>query len=84
MSIQLTIPDSIADAMRLPPDERAAQLGRELAVALYARGILSFGKARELAALDGYDFGRLLGERGIARHYGDLDLRDDLRYARGE
>jgi len=84
MSIQLEIPDSVAQAMRLPPDDRAAQLRRELAVALYGRGILSFGKARELAGMDVYDFGRLLGERGIPRHYSEDDLRDDVAYARGE
>jgi predicted HTH domain antitoxin len=84
MAIQLEIPTSVADAMRLPPDDRPDQLRRELAVALYARGILSFGKARELARMDVYEFGRLLGERQIPRHYDDDDLREDLAYARGE
>jgi len=54
----------------------------ELAVALYARGILSFGKARELCGLSKYEFGLLLGHRGIPRHYAADDLRDDVTYAR--
>ncbi|MBU4224990.1 MAG: UPF0175 family protein, partial [Chloroflexi bacterium] len=45
---------------------------------------LSFGKARELAGMGKYEFGRLLGERGIPRHYGREELEDDLAYARGE
>jgi predicted HTH domain antitoxin len=54
----------------------------ELAVALYVQGILSFGKARELASMGKYEFGRLLGERGIPRHYSREELEDDLTYAR--
>lgn len=82
MSIQLEIPDSIVQALRLPPAEQKQQLCIELAVSLYARDILSFGKARELAGLDKYEFGRLLGRRGIPRHYEAEDLQNDLSYAR--
>jgi predicted HTH domain antitoxin len=82
MSIRLEIPDSVAAAMRLPPVEQEQQLRLELAVALYARGILSLGKARELAGLSKYAFGLLLGQRGLPRHYASEDLLDDVRYAR--
>ncbi len=82
MSIQLEIPDSIAQAMRLPAVERKRQLLLELAITLYAQGILSFGKARELAGLGKYEFGLLLGRRAIPRHYGEDELRDDVKYAR--
>jgi predicted HTH domain antitoxin len=50
----------------------------ELALALYARGILSFGKARELTGLSKYEFGILLGKRDIPRHYEREDLQDDV------
>lgn len=82
MTIQLQIPDSVAQAMRLPLLDQQQQLLIELAVALYARGILSFGKARELAGLSKYEFGRLLGRRSIPRHYTADDLSDDVAYAR--
>ncbi len=82
MSIQLEIPDSIVEAMRLARQDQKQQLLLELALALYARGILSFGKARELAGLSQYEFGLLLGKRGIARHYTAEDLQDDVSYAR--
>ena len=81
MSIHLEIPDHVAQAIRLPLEEQQQQLLVELAVALYARGILSFGKARELASLDKYEFGMLLGKRGIPRHYDAEDLQDDVMYA---
>lgn len=82
MGIQLDIPDEVAQAIRLPLEEQKEQLLLELALALYARGILSFGKARELAGLSKYEFGILLGKRGIPRHYEADDLQDDLIYAR--
>jgi predicted HTH domain antitoxin len=84
MALQLEIPDSIAQAMRLPATNQRRQLLVELAVALYAQGILSFGKARELANMGKTEFGVLLGERDIPRHYGNEELRDDLAYARSE
>jgi len=84
VSVQLHIPDTVAQAIRLPEERIVRELLVELAVALYARGLLSFGKARELAGMGKYEFGRLLGERGITRHYGREELEDDLAYARGE
>ncbi len=43
------------------PEQRIEQeLRRELAIALYTQDILSFGKARELAEMDKYEFGQLL------------------------
>jgi predicted HTH domain antitoxin len=81
MTIQLDIPDSVVQAMRLPGGERKERLTLELALSLYAQGILSFGKARQLAKLSHYEFSQLLGQRGIPRHYEDVDLQDDLNYA---
>jgi predicted HTH domain antitoxin len=65
-------------------ENQKEQLMIELAVVLYGRRILSFGKARELTGLDKYPFGLLLGQRGIPRHYGAEDLEDDLAYAYGK
>ena len=81
MAIHLEIPDSVAQAIRLPRGEQKQRVLVELAVSLYAQGILSFGKARQLCGLGKYDFGLLLGQRGVPRHYTDEDLKDDLKYA---
>lgn len=70
MSLHLYIPDSVARAIRIPEDRLESELCVELAIALYSQGFLSFGKARELAAMGKYEFGQLLGKRGIVRHYG--------------
>ena len=50
----------------------------ELAVALYAAKKISFGKARELAALDWVRFRKVLAERNIPAHYEAEDLEADL------
>lgn len=84
MGIQLNIPDSVTRALRLPPAEQQQRLMSELAVTLYAQGILSFGKARELAGMSKYEFGILLGKRQIPRHYTEDNLQDDLAYANRE
>ncbi len=82
MSLQLSIPDTILQAIRLPEQRIEQELLHELAIALYAQDLLSFGKARELAQMDKDEFGQLLARRGILRHYGTEELADDLAYAR--
>jgi predicted HTH domain antitoxin len=84
MGLQISISDSIVQALRLPEQRIEQELRRELAVALYTQDILAFGKARELAEMDKYEFGLLLAQRGVGRHYGFTELDDDLAYARSE
>jgi predicted HTH domain antitoxin len=81
LSLQLEIPDSVSQALRLPQAEQSLRLKTELALSLYAQGILSFGKARELSGLGKLEFGLLLGQRNIPRQYEASDLQDDLTYA---
>ncbi len=84
MSLQLSIPDSVLSAIRLPEPRIEQALLQELALALYAQELLSFGKARELTQMGEYEFGQLLGQRGVLRHYGLEELENDLNYASGE
>ena len=84
MTYNLQIPESIAQSIRLPQPEVERRLRIELAAALYAQGILSFGKASELSGLSRYSFADLLGERDIPRHYGEHELSQDVDYARGQ
>lgn len=84
MGVTLRIPDSVVQGLRLPEGEIPQRLRTELAVALYAQGVLSLGKAAELAEMTRFLFGELVSQRGIARHYSEEDLAQDLSYARGE
>ena len=84
MGVQITIPDSIIHAIRLPEDRISEELLIELSISTYSQGLLSFGKSRELSKLGKFEFAQLLGKRGISRHYGRDELEDDLNYARSE
>jgi predicted HTH domain antitoxin len=84
MSITLTIPDSVAQGLRLPESEAEPRLRSELALVLYAQGILSPGKAAELAGISRFLFTELAAQRGIPRHYDTDDLASDVSYARGQ
>jgi len=81
MALDLTIPDSVTQAIRIPEDRLRRELLCELAAALYAHGFLAFGKARELAGMGKYEFAQMLAVRGVARHYTLEELQDDLAYA---
>ena len=74
----LEIPDEITEGLRIPPAERLARLKSELAIRLYQKGILSFGKARELAQMTKWEFHSLLGQENIERNYDLEELETDL------
>jgi len=77
----IEIDDEVYEALQLPERERPQAMKRELALSLYARDILSFGKARALAEMSKREFQELLGEREIPRHYTEVELAEDLEYA---
>lgn len=81
--IWLEIPGEILRAARLPPQEVEHEFRKELALALYQRGVLSLGKARLLAQMTRWEFEELLGQRRIPRHYADIDLKEDVLYGLG-
>ena len=79
MRFSIEIPEDMSQAIRLPPEEIPVRLKRELAVRLYAKGLLSFGKARQLAGMTRWDFHDLLGEESIPRRYDVEELEEDLK-----
>lgn len=83
IKLTLDVPDEVLEAVKLPPAEVEKEFRKELALALYQRGVLSLGKARILAQMTRWEFEELLGERRILRHYTDADLEEDVQYAFG-
>ena len=79
----LEIPEEVQSALKFPPAEMEQELKKELALALYQRGALSLGMARQLSEMSLWKFEELLAERQITRHYSEEDLQEDLDYARG-
>ena len=78
MSLILEVPDDVVRAMRLPAAEKKRRVELELACALYAQGVLSGGKAAQMAGLTRFRFGEELAARQIPRHYTAENLRQDL------
>ncbi len=76
---ELELPDDLVMSIKLPREEIPARLKRELALRLYDKGLLSFGKARELAGMTKWEFSNLLGEEDILRHYDLEELSEDLK-----
>jgi predicted HTH domain antitoxin len=77
----IEIDEDVYEALKIPERERSQAVKKELAVTLYARDILSFGKSRALAEMSSQRFHELLGERQIPRHYTEDELAEDLKYA---
>lgn len=74
-TIFLEIPREVPHITRMSSEE----LRTELALHLFEQGKLSFGKAREMAGLDVWDFQNLLGIRGIPAHYDIAEYEEDLK-----
>ena len=74
----LEIPGDLTEARRLPPEEQMTRLRRELAIRLYQKEILSFGKARELAGLTKWEFHLILGQEDVPRRYDVEELSMDM------
>ena len=84
MSLTLEVPDSVVSGLCLPEGEAQGRLLNELALSLYAQGLLSFGKAVELSGVSRWQLAELLRQRGIPRHYGPEELAEDLAYGCGK
>lgn len=72
--IPIDIPREVIHATRMSPQE----LKQELAVHLFQRNKLSFGKAREMAGISVWEFQQLLGSRGIPVHYDIEEYEEDI------
>jgi predicted HTH domain antitoxin len=73
-TVSIQVPRDVLDSARMS----ASEARTELALALYAQGRLSIGKARELAQLSLWEFRQLLATRRIAPHLDVEDLDADV------
>ena len=77
--LSIEISDDLLQAIKLPTAEASTRLRRELALRLYEKELLSFGKARELAGMTRWAFHDYLGEEGISRRYDVEELEEDIK-----
>lgn len=77
--LTIEVPEDLVESLKIPRKEALKRVKEELAVRLYEKGLLGFGKARELAGMTKWEFHFLLGKEGIPRHYDVEDLEEDLQ-----
>jgi predicted HTH domain antitoxin len=84
-TIQVEVPDSVFLALRESPAEVARDIRVAAAASWFARGLVSQGRAAELAGVSRWEFLEELGRRGIPAINITLDdLREELREIAGE
>ncbi len=79
--VVIRVPREVVEGAKVPEKEFERVARVELAIALYARGVLSLGQARRLAGLSKWEFLEELAKRGVERHYTREELEDDIKFA---
>jgi len=77
--LDIEIPEEFMQSLKIPRDEIPERLKRELSLRLYKKGLLGFGKARELAGMSKWEFHILLGKEKIPRSYDIEELEKDIK-----
>jgi predicted HTH domain antitoxin len=81
-ALSVEIPESISLSIKIPAPELKARLKVELAIRLYQKGFLGFGKARQLAGLNKWQFQETLAKENIPLNYDLEELERDLETLR--
>jgi predicted HTH domain antitoxin len=82
--MNISLPEDLVGSLGIPEAEVEGEILKELAVALYARGALTAGKARKLGRLNHWQFIEALAQRRIEVSRSDEDVEEELAHARGE
>lgn len=78
MQLTLEIPDSVIASAAMSAADLTVELKKEIAVSFYRRGVLSAGKAAELAGASRMIFETLLAERRIERPSSEEDFEQEM------
>lgn len=81
-TLSVEIPESISLSIKIPESELKGRLKVELAIRLYQKGILGFGKTRELSGLNKWQFQEILAKENIPLNYDIEELERDLETLR--
>ena len=65
MAISIRIPENVLESTKIPRSQLKQELLKEMAFALYSRGMTSMGTARKLAQIDKWEFLKGIAERSI-------------------
>jgi predicted HTH domain antitoxin len=82
VTLKFEIPDNMLEEMHISPAVAQTELTKEVVIALYARGLLSLGRACELSGMTRPVFESLIAQRRIERPYDVAELDRDLAWAK--
>lgn len=83
MEIRIAVPDELAETLRRTPEEMEYDLRLRALAGLVERGLLSTGRAAELAGISRREFLDWCGRWHVrVHHWDDGELASDLAFAR--
>lgn len=82
METKLKLPHEIITICKVRENELASFLKKAIAIELFREGLVSVGKASEIADVSRNEMMDLLGERRIPLHYTVEDLEEDVKTLR--
>ncbi len=78
MKVIMEFPEDIIKILNIPKDKLSSELKVQIALYLYEKGKLSFGKARQLSGLSLWEFMDRLRDYQIPLKYDVEDFKEDL------
>lgn len=82
MALVIEIPSEIMGALSVPPDQVEAEVRKELALALYARGAVTSRQLCSWLGLTRWEGEELLAQRRVPRPYTADELTGEICHAR--
>ena len=76
--VTVTFTSDLARILRVDTDEVPAVVRIYLAVELYREGLVSLGKAAEIAGISKWEMMEVLASKGVPLNYTRRDLEEDI------
>ncbi|WP_297509273.1 UPF0175 family protein [Thermococcus sp.] len=76
--VTVTVPSDLARILKVDRDEVPKVVRLYLAIELYREGLVSLGKAAEIAGLSKWEMMEVLASKGIPLNYTRRDLEEDI------
>lgn len=76
--VLVPVPQDLARILRISEKELPKTVRIYLAIELYREGVISLGKAAEIAGVSRWEMMEILASKGVSIQYDEEDLREDV------
>ena len=76
--VLVPVPQDLARILRISEKELPKTVRIYLAIVLYREGVISLGKAAEIAGVSRWEMMEILASKGVSIQYDEEDLREDV------